>query len=136
MNGHCKFIDAEGVEHTLYFGMQAVEEFAKRVEKYLTENAFKITADMVFAGIANHMTKNDIVPLSYTEVYEILEKLLESDKASYEKQAKEIADAFWESKYGSEYSEVLNEVKKKVQKEIQSLLKGQTSTGEGSEDMG
>lgn len=137
MNGYTKLIDVEGVEHTLYFGRQAVEEFGRRTEKYMTDNGFKIAVDMVYSGIANYMTKLDMPVMKYDQVYEMLEKLSDLQEGTeavphYDKQYEDITQCFWESKYGSEYAEKLEEIKKKVEQEIQTLqeqLKHTENTG-------
>lgn len=130
MNGYSKLIDVAGVEHPLYFGRQAAEEFGLRTEKYLSDNGFKIAVDMVFAGMANHMTKNELPVLSYTEVYDMVEKLEEEGK--FQEQYKTIAEVFWDSKHGRDYHQRLEEVKKKVEQEIEEMnekLKANPNTG-------
>lgn len=136
MNGYCK-LTVKGVEYVLYFGRQAVEEFGRRTEKHLTDNSFKIAVDMVFAGIANNMTKQDLPPVPYSEVYEMMEQLADTDKENYEKQFGEISDCFWGSKYGSEYGQHLSELKKKLEMEVALMtnqFKATTSTGTDSEN--
>lgn len=125
----------KGVTHPLYFGRQAVEEFSRRTEKYLTDNGFKISVDMVFAGMANYSTKNDIPVVPYTKVYELLEDASDDPKA-FAQQMEVVDKVFWESRYGSEYGEKLKEVKKKVEEEILQMekeLSQPTSTGQDSE---
>lgn len=118
MNGYYDFKDAEGVVHSLYFGRQAAEEFARRVEKHLTDNTFKINVDIVYSGMANNMTRLDMPMINYSDVYDMLEKLLDEDPDLFAKQMAEIEKVFWESKYGREYEAKLEEVKKKAEQEI------------------
>lgn len=129
MNGFSKITSVEGVEHTLYFGMQAVEEFAMRTERYLSGNSFKIAVDMIFAGIANQMTKLDMAPLPYGEVYSMIEALVDADKEAYNKQYEAIENAFWESKHGKDYADRLKEIKKKVDQEIELMMRPPENTG-------
>lgn len=131
-NGNCE-IQVGGVKHSLYFGRQAVEEFARRMEKYLSDNGFKIAVDMVYAGITNYNTKNDIPVPTFPEVYDLVEKL--ADEKDYNEQYETVAKCFWESKYGSDYSRKIEELKKKVEQEIQEMTAEQpTSTGPSSEN--
>lgn len=123
MVGYSKFKDSKEIVHDLYFGMQAVEEFALRLSKYVSGNPFKISVDMVYSGIANFMTKNDVPPMSYTEVYEMMEEAHEADPEGFTKQMQAIEKEFWESKYGVKYLEKLSELKKKVEQEIADLNK-------------
>lgn len=124
-NGYSEIrINVEGEEpiiHTLYFGRQAVEEFGTRMVSYTTANTFKLAADMIYAGMANHATKIDTPPLPYHKVYEIVEQLF--DQEDFEEQNKAMQEVFWESKYGKEYSEKLKEFKKKAEKELAQMNK-------------
>lgn len=136
MNGYCT-LKVEGVEYTLYFGRQAVEEFGRRTEKYLTDNSFKIAVDMVFAGIANNSTKQELPVIPYAEVYELMEKLADTDKENYQTQFTEISNCFWESKYGAEYAKHLKDLKKKIEMEVEEMMQNPKltkSTGTVSED--
>lgn len=103
----------------LFFGRQSVEEFARRTEKYLSDNSFKIATDMVFSGMANYATKHELPVLPYEQVYDLMEEF--SDQEDYNAQYAKVAETFWESKYGSDYREKLEELKKKVETEIEDL---------------
>ena len=119
------FKDKEGVvkEHTLYFGMQSVEEFSSRLSRYVTDNPFKLAVDLVYAGVANFRTKNDFPPIPYTEIYNFMEEFFDQDEEEFNKQVSEAQNAFWESKYGVQYREKINELKKKVEMEILEMEK-------------
>lgn len=123
MNGYATIkVNVEGgepIEHTLYFGRQAVEEFGTRFAKHMTANSFKVAVDMVYAGLANQSTKLDLPPIPYLEVYDMMERF--SDQPDYEEQYAEVSRIFWESKHGRDYNQKLEEVKKKVTKEIEDL---------------
>lgn len=114
-----------GVEYPLYFGMQAAEEVGRRTEQYLTQNSFKIFVDIVYAGMSNHFTKLDVPPLSYKDVYELVEEFVNEDDSSEQQDA--IARAFNESKYGSELLQKYEDIKKKLEKATAEVKKKATT---------
>lgn len=109
-------IQVGAAKFSLFFGRQSVEEFARRTERYMSDNSFKICTDMVYSGMANFSTKHDLPVLGYEEVYDLMETFADQD--DYSEQFEKVTRTFWESKYGSDYSEKLAALKKKVEEEL------------------
>ena len=114
-NGNC-VITIGGIDYPLYFGRLAVEEFAKRTEQHLSPNGFKIATDMVYAGMINFQSRNNLPLSPYSEVYDLMEAF--SDEENWEENFRQIDEAFFDSKYGSQYKDKIEELKKKLETEI------------------
>lgn len=117
-NGNCVIIVGD-VPHPLFFGRLAVEEFAKRTEDNLSANGFKIATDMVYAGIINFQSRENLPMSSYREVYDLMEEF--SDQKDFQEQYLKVDETFFQSKYGSQYKERIEELKKKIVEETEKM---------------
>lgn len=118
-------IEVEGVKHSLYFGMLAVEMIAKKsVEAAAKGEAddLKSFAHIIHAGMCNHADMKDFDRPSFEEAYIIAESL-----ASDEEQSKLISDAWINSKPHKELIERLSGIGKK--KAVESPRKSSKKTG-------
>lgn len=117
-NGNC-VITIGGVPHPLYFGRLAVEEFARRTEENISGNGFKIATDMVYAGIINFQSRENLPMTSYKEVYDLMEEF--SDQEDFQEQYLKVDEVFFQSKYGLQYKNKIEELKKKILEETEKI---------------
>lgn len=117
-NGNCVMKIGDMV-YPLFFGRMAVEEFAKRTETTLSDNAFKLAADLIYAGFMNFQTRQNLPMSTYEEVYDLVEEFFDQEDA--QKQFEDIDVCFFQSKYGSKYKERIEELKKKIEAETEIL---------------
>ena len=117
-NGNCVMKIGDMV-YPLFFGRMAVEEFAKRTETTLSDNAVKLATDLIYAGFVNFQTRQNLPMSSYEEVYDLAEEFF--DQPDAKEQFERIDECFFQSKYGSKYKERIEDLKKKIEEETEKL---------------
>lgn len=110
MNGVAE-ITVGGKIIKLRFGMVASEEFSKRIFNYQTENASKLSVDLVYSGMLNHAVANSLPIPDYSEVYDLCEEF--NGQQDVKEQMEKVWAVFSESKHGSKWLDMVNAQKKK-----------------------